>query len=496
MWAWGVKAKRVPRTVFFLDPNDEAAEAYHELHHQQCILPLFATPPTPGGNPPNFNIPPINLPPPVTTGAAGGQTTDKNDAILQQLAVGITRQSENQETHNQLLAKQLEHSLEKEDKKKDRLKKFHSSIKQMILFASAEDADDLPDDVHESCRRFFNAETVINAEQELTLQFSNKGMQDAQFAHGFINSIYAGKFAWNKNFTPSNFSPFMIYEAEPLLAANQSSRHLILHLEDTNGKSSEEVSVATTSAKHSVKAPTTYHEMIQQLKYFQVACTVFFGEKSIASVSLTALIQLVELNKHIFKSCEVDKEFMSKFLFAIDKRFQLWLESCTTLPNRAAVDDSVLHFRPLVQMVQYSTFNLTLPLTFTKATEKTEPATKSSTKNGNKGGGGGGGDDPSNGDNEGQNPNKKRKKSEKVTNKHQPEQFKMKTGETWQTTFAHKDVRNRVPWEGDVKMCPRWFIGGYCFANCFHKSSHVKDTDIPADKLAAFKSFLDNIRGD
>ena len=90
----------------------------------------------------------------------------------------------------------------------------------------------------------------------------------------------------------------------------------------------------------------------------------------------------------------------------------------------------------------------------------------------------------------------KRKKSEKVTNKHQPEQFKMKTGETWQTTFAHKDVRNRVPWEGDVKMCPRWFIGGYCFANCFHKSSHVKDTDIPADKLAAFKSFLDNIRGD
>lgn len=72
----------------------------------------------------------------------------------------------------------------------------------------------------------------------------------------------------------------------------------------------------------------------------------------------------------------------------------------------------------------------------------------------------------------------------------------MKPGETWQTTFAHKDVRNRVPWEGaDIKMCPRWFIGGYCFLNCHHKSSHVKDTEVPPNKLAAFKTFLDNIRG-
>jgi hypothetical protein len=331
MWAWGVKHGRVPCTAYFLDPHDEDAEAYHKLRHQQCILPHFTTPPTPGGIPPAFNIPALNLPPPATGVAAGTLHPDKSETILQQLAASITRQSEHQDTHNQLVAKQLEHNLEKEDKKKDRLKKFHSSIKQMILFASAEDADNLPDDVQESCRHFFNAETIMNSEQELTLQFGNMGMQDAQFAPGFINAIYLGKFAWTKNFTPSNFSPFMIYEAEPLLTAGQSSRRHILHLEDTSGKSSEEVSAATGSTKQSVKAPTTYHEMIQQIKYFHGACTVFFGDTSIACSSLSALIDVVDKNKHIFKSCEFDQEFISKFLFAIDKRFQLWLKSCTTL---------------------------------------------------------------------------------------------------------------------------------------------------------------------
>jgi hypothetical protein len=44
-------------------------------------------------------------------------------------------------------------------------------------------------------------------------------------------------------------------------------------------------------------------------------------------------------------------------------------------------------------------------------------------------------------------------------------------------------------------MCPRWFIAGYCFDNCYHKASHVTADEVPADKAAAFKTFLDNIRG-
>jgi hypothetical protein len=91
----------------------------------------------------------------------------------------------------------------------------------------------------------------------------------------------------------------------------------------------------------------------------------------------------------------------------------------------------------------------------------------------------------------------KRKEAVRIINENQPEQFKMRAGEAWATTFANKNIQARVQWgTGDdtTKMCPRWFIAGYCFENCFHKASHVKANEIPADKLASFKTFLDGAR--
>ena len=496
-WAWGVKNNLILPTTYFIDPNDVDCDNYHTLRHQTCIIltnlptgtpnvaPAAAAPAGiahPGGVPPNFNAPPA----PAVTFApvppAGG-----NDAILHQLAVSITRQSEIGETHNELFARQLEHSLEKEDKKKDRLKKFHSSIKQLILFASADDADNVPIDIHDSCKRVFNAETIINAEQELTLQFGNLGMQDATFAPGFVTALYSGKFVWNKNFTPSNFSPFMICEAEPLLPAEHKSRRLILHLEDTNGKTSDEI---VSGGKNSVKAPTTYHEMHQQLKYFRGACSIFFGSTSIACTSLSALLQIVDKNKHIFKSYEIDSEFMSKFLLAVDRRFQLWMENCMTLHARTDVEDSILNFTPLIDTVRLGIFDLRLPLTFKIETEKTETPPKE-----NKRAGGGGSQQETSETSSSK--KKKQKTAPRIVNSHQPEQFKIRPGETWATHYANKNVQSRVQWGSDetVRMCPRWFIAGYCFDNCYHKASHVTADEVPADKAAAFKTFLDNIRG-
>lgn len=489
-WAWGIKRNLIPHTEYFLDPYDEEADEYQALRHQQCIQPANPStaanlPPPPTGTQLPPGLPPVFTIPPPTAPGGNGTLPQGNDAILQQLAVSITRQSEEAATHNELFARQLEHSLEKEDKKKDRLKKFHSSIKQLILFASADDSESTPEDILESCKRVFNAETIVNAEQELALQFGNMGMQDASFAPGFVSALYSGKFLWNKNFTPSNFSPFMICEAAPLLPSNNHTRRLTLHLEDTNGKTSDNIS---SGSKNSVKAPTTYHEMFQQLKFFYGACSIFFGDTSIACSSLHALIQVVEKNKHIFKTAEVDTEFMSKFLLAIDKRFQLWLDSCMTSHTRQDIDDGILNFLPLIDSVRYGIFDLRLPLTF-KLSDAESP---DDPKNNKRGGGGGQGDAATG------NPQKKKKQKgePRIENAHQPEQFKMKTGETWASNFANKNVQSRVPWgDGNTKMCPRWFIAGFCFDNCYHKNSHVKSDEVPPEKLTAFKTFLDNIRG-
>ena len=42
-------------------------------------------------------------------------------------------------------------------------------------------------------------------------------------------------------------------------------------------------------------------------------------------------------------------------------------------------------------------------------------------------------------------------------------------------------------------MCPRWFITNQCFDDCFHASSHVKESEVPADKLTAFLAFMESI---
>jgi hypothetical protein len=43
-------------------------------------------------------------------------------------------------------------------------------------------------------------------------------------------------------------------------------------------------------------------------------------------------------------------------------------------------------------------------------------------------------------------------------------------------------------------MCPHWFIMKQCFDDCFHASSHVKESEVPADKLTAFSVFMESIR--
>ncbi len=95
------------------------------------------------------------------------------------------------------------------------------------------------------------------------------------------------------------------------------------------------------------------------------------------------------------------------------------------------------------------------------------------------------------------NQGEQKEKKNRVTNPDPPiEAFKLRPGETWARTFAHKNIGGCVPWSPgptNCKMCPRWFIMNQCFDYCFHASSHVKESEVPADKLTAFSAFMESI---
>ena len=127
---------------------------------------------------------------------------------------------------NKLLTRQINHNIERDDKKKDRLKKLHPSVSNLLLFASAEDANTVPPDVTNACRRFNNSKSEGLADLELNTQFQERNLHDVAFSAGFTQALYNGRFRWSNQSTPSNFSPFSMFEVDPIHSAEQQNRHL------------------------------------------------------------------------------------------------------------------------------------------------------------------------------------------------------------------------------------------------------------------------------
>jgi hypothetical protein len=67
--------------------------------------------------------------------------------------------------------------------------------------------------------------------------------------------------------------------------------------------------------------------MIEQFAGFKGLINIFFGQFSVAHQAITALIKQVEKCKSAFKARErADQKFCCKFMYAVNTRFQLWLE--------------------------------------------------------------------------------------------------------------------------------------------------------------------------
>ena len=163
---------------------------------------------------------------------------------------------------------------------------------------------------------------------------------------------------------------------------------------------------------------------------------------------------------------------MSKFVFAVKTRMQLWFESISQAKVRSDVDDSPLNFSGLVDSVRFGNFVQSLPPTFSTSDDlKKRQADPNPNNNGKK--------------------KPKDNPDRNVTNPNPIQEFKLLPGETWVSNFAGKRD-GQVKWDTNTYMCPRWFIMGRCFLDCHNTSSHVASA--PNEKLTAFKEFMKKCR--
>jgi hypothetical protein len=145
--------------------------------------------------------------------------------------------------------------------------------------------------------------------------------------------MYHGFLLWSSADTPRNHSPFSFSEAKPIWMEEHNSHHLLLQLILSQGREMM-VDKIKASSKQEVHAPMNFHDTAEQLKMFKILNDIFLGEYSMGSQCLRSHQTMINLNRSSLKAWKcLDKEFASKFLFAVNLHYQIWLKQCQIARN-------------------------------------------------------------------------------------------------------------------------------------------------------------------
>ena len=466
LWLWGVHVGKVPISRASIDVTNVEFAEFKRERELLCILPA------PGTTQPTFSVPAGLPPPPAPLFGAN---------VGNQLIECLTRQNENLDVHLQLEKEKLEMKRMKEDREADRSKDLHEPFLKMIRFASAEDGDSpVPDKPVESCLKFLNKKSQQLAGLELRNQFNMIKMKACGFLPGLIAQLYLGRFLWTNPLSPSNFSPFSFFELSPLDMKEHNEQQVLCHTIQEYGQG-QTVDELTKASNQTVKVPTDYPGMLQQLKYFAGASSIFLGEASLGTQSLMALVELVDTYSHEFKiNAVTDSTYMAKFLLAVDKRFQAWLSDCMEKEHRVDVDDDEINFRQLNRHVRHNEFVIQLPPTFIAASSNDKKSKGKAKAVDSK--------------REQKKPRFEHKKEDEVASEKVDDDFKLSKGELWGIVFKRKAREIDVPWNDSCKMCPRWHIFGHCWKTCDNAESHVQVDQVPPEKKELFASWMAECR--
>ncbi len=171
------------------------------------------------------------------------------------------------------------------------------------------------------------------------------------------------------------------------------------------------------------------------MHYFVGAGEIFFGSESIATFEMRRLLLQMGHHKKQFRDMiALDKWFAAHFLFAINKCFQCRLNECKQVQIfRADVNDRIIDFSDVIELVLNGTFTMPLPPSFQRINSKAA-INKCS------------GNDLAKEDSKKKQKSDKKEKQEKlviIKNKHQHEMFKMKQNKSRKRIFKSAYVDSR-----------------------------------------------------
>ena len=463
-FCWGVHNGLIPSEALFeSDADDAQMNEFSRVYHRQRITGHHSKATTP-----------TTVPPP------GVSVHDQN---LSFLTAALTRVVGDQNKSADILEKMHEFNVDMDREKKDKSTIWHDMTKKLFLYAASGDGVTPASSLPLSLREIINAKTIGEADINLGNQMEEMGLAEIGWNANLTLSLRNGQVLYKEAGVPSNLSIFMIFVKEPTGNNDQHVRGIELHLLEQGKGNNKDVLEIVKAKKNPIKIPVHFEDFSIHCKGLLGLSAIVFGTPSLLTMALKAFCESVENRRMTLKTkFHHDQTLITKIMYAVDTRMQLWLSDGRTASDREEMDDGIIDLPPIVTSVLMDQLVVSLPSSLTSTSRK-PPEVEGE-------------------DEVLRSPRRKKKKvkddedknskDRKVVNHHAPASFRLLEGENYKSTFASKHVEARPMWDATsfCKMCPRWHTLGYCFADCKHKASHVPGDEIPADKKAAYDEFL------
>jgi hypothetical protein len=205
-WLYGIKVGSINKTIYQIFPDDTEVTVFYK----ECLGQFIKA-------------------------VSGTSVLINNSSVISQLTNAISAQSMEAIESNRLCHQEIERTINKEETKKDRTKKLHTSIIKMIERTPAKSSTDESEAISAACTCFLNSDNVCMAQYKQVHQFKELGFPGIHFAQGTAQALFVGDFLYTNSSTLSNFIVFAFHKQEPLSDSHQNN-YLICQLVQTQGQ--------------------------------------------------------------------------------------------------------------------------------------------------------------------------------------------------------------------------------------------------------------------
>jgi len=245
--------------------------------------------------------------------------------------------------------------------------------------------------------------------------------------------------------------------------------------------------VPKTVSSPKIAIPTNHRDLLHQVSNFQLVLRFIFGEQSILHLRFSSITQHITRYELEYEDIIAQQsDFTAKFLSLIDRRIQLFLESCSTSLGMPNIDYSLLGFDQTLRDILDGSFHTVLPSPMVLLLSKSNPPTKP----------------PAIQDAAGkrkhppidapQNKNPRGEpRGDPVINSNVYPAWHLLPNENYINTFVRGIARTILP-KPDV--CLNYHIRGSCHTLCQRAATHIPATSLTQQQRSSTTAFITKVR--